>query len=87
MQETFILGDTAFIKVHNTTKNWITEETDWIQYTCYNATGGVLGTYKLYIGSIDTKKNAQKIFALTAPAGTESIKITDSKMVYWTEWS
>jgi hypothetical protein len=87
VQDTFILGDTAFMKVQNVSKNWITEETDWIEYTCYDAAGGALKTYKLYIGSIDTKKNMQKIFMLTAPEGTAKIQITNSKITYWTEWS
>lgn len=87
VQDTFILGNTIFMKVRNKTSNWITEEIDYIKYTCYDATGNAICTETLHIGVIDTKNHPQKIFVLTAPVGTAEIKITDSKITYWTEWS
>lgn len=72
----------------NTTKNWITEETDWVEYTCYDAQGNVVkSATKIHIGSIDTKKHPSKTFAFNVPAGTAEVKLTNCKIVYWTEWS
>ena len=72
----------------NATKNWITEETDWVEYTCYDANGNVVkAATKIYIGCIDTKKHPTKTFAFNVPAGTAEVKLTNSKIVYWTEWS
>ena len=87
VKDAFVLGDTVFMMVYNSTTNWITEEIDWIKVTCYDANGAVLKTIQLYIGAIDTKKNSQKIYVLDAPAGTTEIKITESKITYWTEWA
>ena len=71
----------------NATKNWITEETDYVQYTCYDKDGTVIKTETIYIGCIDTRKNPSKTFALTVPANAAEVKITNSKITYWTEWS
>ena len=71
----------------NYTTNWITEETDYVKYTYYNAAGTKIKTETLYIGVIDTKKNKTKTFEFDVPANTASVKITTSKIVYWTEWA
>ena len=71
----------------NRTSNWITEETDYVVYTCYDADGNSLGTGTIYIGCIDTKKHPEKTFNFNVPANTAEVKITNSKIVYWTEWS
>ena len=71
----------------NYTSNWITEETDYIQYTYYNAAGEAIKTENLYIGVIDTKKHPIKTFTFNVPANAASVKITNSKIVYWTEWA
>lgn len=71
----------------NYTSNWITEETDYVQYTYYNAAGTKLKTVTLYIGVIDTKKHPTKTFEFDLPANAASVKITKSKIVYWTEWA
>ena len=71
----------------NYTSNWITEETDYVQYTYYNAVGTKIKTETLYIGVIDTKKHPTKTFEFDVPANAASVKITKSKIVYWTEWS
>ena len=70
----------------NYTSNWITEETDYIKYTYYKD-GTSKGTKTLYIGVIDTKKNPSKTFEFDVPAYTTKVKITSSKIVYWTEWT
>lgn len=71
----------------NYTTNWITEETDYVQYTYYNAAGTKIKTATIYIGVIDTKKNKTKTFEFDLPATAASVKITKSKIVYWTEWA
>ena len=72
----------------NKTKNWITEETDWVEYTCYDADGNVVqSATKIYIGCIDTKKNPTKTFRFDVPANTAEVRLTNSKIVYWTEWA
>ena len=72
----------------NYTTNWITEETDYVQYTVYDAAGKALESNKtLYIGCIDTKKNKIKSFSFIVPDNAAQVKLTGSKIVYWTEWS
>lgn len=72
----------------NYTSNWITEETDYVVYTCYDATDTVVQTgTNIYIGCIDTKKNPMKTFEFDVPATTAEVKLTSSKIVYWTEWA
>lgn len=68
--------------------NWITEETDYVLYTCYDKDGNaVQNATKLGIGCIDTKKYVSKTFTFNVPADTAEVRITRSKIVYWTEWS
>lgn len=72
----------------NYSSNWITEETDYIEYTCYDKNGKVVqAATRMAIGCIDTKGNAQKTFAFSVPASTAEVRITGGKIVYWTEWS
>lgn len=72
----------------NYTSNWITEEIDYIQYTCYDKDGKVVQkSTKLMIGVIDTKKNKEKTFTFSVPATTYEVRITKSKITYWTEWA
>ena len=72
----------------NYTSNWITEETDYVKYTCYDAAGQKIGSDQtIYIGCIDTKKHPVKTFEFDVPATTAEVKLTSSKIVYWTEWS
>ena len=71
----------------NYTSNWITEETDWVEYTCYDKNGNVVqAATKLHIGCIDTKKNPVRSYTFTVPAATAEVRLTDCKIVYWTEW-
>ena len=71
----------------NYTSNWITEETDYVQYTYYKANGTKIKTVTLYIGVIDTKKHPVKTFEFDLPDTAASVKITKSQITYWTEWS
>lgn len=71
----------------NYTSNWITEETDYVQYTYYNAAGTKIKTVTLYIGVIDTKKYPVKTFEFDLPVNAASVKITKSQITYWTEWA
>lgn len=72
----------------NNTKNWITEETDWVEYTCYDAAGNVVqSATKIYIGCIDTKKHPSKTFEMDVPADTAEVRISNCRINYWTEWS
>lgn len=82
-----IVDRTVTLTFQNYTTNWITEETDWVQYTAYDADGNKLETDKIYIGCIDTKKYKVKSFTFDVPDNTAEVKLTDSKIVYWTEWS
>ena len=79
------IGVTLTFKNYST---WITEETDYVLYTCYDKDGNVVqNATKLSIGCIDTKKHPQRTFTFTVPAATAEVRITRSKIVYWTEWS
>ena len=79
---------TVSLTFKNYTRNWITEETNWVAYTCYDANGNVVkSATKIYIGCIDTKINPEKTFSFTVPKNTAEIKLTNSSIVYWTEWA
>ena len=71
----------------NYTTNWITEETDYVTYTCYDKDGRVVKRANLMIGVIDTKKHPVKEFVFEVPADTSEVRITKSKITYWTEWA
>ena len=67
---------------------YITEETNWVAYTCYGADGSVVqAATKIYIGCIDTKNYKIKTFNFTVPKNTAEIKLTNSSIIYWTEWA
>lgn len=72
----------------NYSSNWITEETNWVEYTCYDKNGNVVQkATKIMIGVIDTKNNKVKTFEFNVPAATAQVTITNSNIVYWTEWA
>ena len=72
----------------NSSANWITEETDYVEYTCYDKHGNVLlQNERIMIGSIDTKTNKEKSYTFDVSADTAEVKLTNSKIVYWTEWA
>ncbi len=72
----------------NYNSRFITEESNWVEYTCYDADGNaVQGATKIYIGCIDTKDYKIKTFDFQVPANTAEVRLTNSKIVYWTEWA
>lgn len=71
----------------NHSAKWITEETDYVMFACYDKNGKVLESAKVMIGCIDTKKNKEKTFYINVPADTAEVRLIKSKIVYWTEWS
>ena len=82
-----IVDRTVTLTFKNYTTNWITEETDYVKWTAYDAAGKALKTDTIYIGCIDTKKNKEKSFTFDVPDATAQVKLTSSKIVYWTEWA
>lgn len=87
VEDAYRVGDEVTLTFRNYTTNWITEETNWVQVTCYNVDGNALESITIYIGSIDTKKNKEKSFTFAVPADTAKVALTSSKIVYWTEWA
>ena len=78
---------TVSLTFQNYTSNWITEETDYVKWTAYDADGDALETGTIYIGCIDTKKNKIKTFTFDVPDATAAVAITSSHITYWTEWA
>ncbi len=87
VKESYVLGRVAFVALRNASSKWITEETAKVEYVCYDAAGVALETDYLYLGSIDTKKKREKIFAIVMPEGTAEIRLGKASIIYWTEWS
>lgn len=76
------------LTVENSDKSFITEETDYVVYACYDKDGNaVQQSTKLYLGCIDTKTNKKKTYTFTVPASTAEVRIVQSKITYWTEWN
>lgn len=71
----------------NCTSNWITEETDYVDCTAYDKNGKVLMVERIYLGVIDTKRHPVRTYELSVPAAAYEVKITKSKITYWTEWA
>ena len=82
-----IVDRTVSLTFQNYTSNWITEETDYVEWTAYDADGNKLKVGTIYIGCIDTKKNKIKTFTFDVPDATAKVAITNSKITYWTEWA
>ena len=78
------------VKIKNESTGWITEETDYVKYACYDKDGKELkGTDDyfgyFYLGCLEVGDEEE--FVVNLPAGTAEVKLVDSKIVYWTEWS
>lgn len=78
------------ISIKNENKNWITQETDWVKYACFDKDGKELkgeGEYfgTIYLGCMETGEVITETFTL--PAGTVEVRLVDSEIVYWTPWS
>ena len=72
----------------NVSSNWITEETDYLVYACYDANGNVVQkNVKLALGIIDTKKYYVRTYSVDLPANTAELRFTKSQITYWTEWA
>lgn len=71
----------------NYTSNWITEETDYVQYICYDEEGTPLKRGTISLGVIDTKKHPVRTYEFDVPADTYEVKLSKSKITYWTEWA
>lgn len=88
VEDAFIVDRTVTLTFRNYTTNWITEETDYVKYRCYDAANKKIEDGTIYIGCIDTKKNRVKTFTFDVPDNTAKVSIlTTTKITYWTEWS
>lgn len=72
------------------TQKWITEETNYVTYACYDKDGNPLKGKDasfgyFYIGCLEAGKDIE--FKVTLPAGTARVELTGAKIVYWTPWS
>lgn len=72
------------------TQKWITEETNYVTYACYDKDGKELkGEDEMfgyfYIGCLEAGQEIE--FKVTLPAGTTKVELTGAKIVYWTPWS
>lgn len=81
---------TVSLEIQNVTTGWMTEETGYYEYTCYDKAGKVLTLAdeifgKIYIGQI--RAGQSKTFTFTIPEGTRRVEITGYDIRYWTEWS
>ena len=68
---------------------WITEETNYVTYACYDSNGNELKGKNqnfgyLYIGCLEAGDVID--FDVTLPTGTTKVVITGAKIVYWTPW-
>lgn len=71
-------------------QQWITEETDYVTYACYDKKGKPLqgddDTFGyLYLGCLENGEETS--FSVVLPKGTASVKLTGAKIGYWTPWS
>jgi len=71
-------------------QQWITQETDYVTYACYDKKGNPLqgdddNFGYLYLGCLEDGKDIT--FTVVLPKGTDSVRLTGAKVVYWTPWS
>lgn len=70
---------------------WITEETNYVNYKCYDKDGKLLTNPDdeifgyLYLGCLEVGEEVT--FSVELPKGTAEVKLTDASIVYWTPWS
>ena len=81
---------TVSVEVKNVTTKWMTEETNYLVYTCYDREGNVLTLPdeifgRIYIGQIRAGKS--KTFTFAIPEGTRRVEVTGYHIAYWTEWA
>ena len=91
-----VIGEVSYtkpmvsIEIKNVTTKWMTEETNYLEYTCYDKKGNVLTLNdelfgKIYMGALRAGKSVTKTFAI--PTGTTRVEITGYSITYWTEWA
>ena len=69
---------------------WITEETDYVTYACYDKDGKALmgdddAFGYLYLGCLEEGQEVS--FSVALPKGTATVALTGAKIAYWTPWS
>ncbi|MBR0447311.1 MAG: hypothetical protein IIX28_02455 [Clostridia bacterium] len=69
---------------------WITEETDYVTYACYDKDGKALkgdddAFGYLYLGCLEEGQEVS--FSVALPKGTATVALTGAKITYWTPWS
>ena len=74
----------------NTSPQWMTEETSYVEYTCTDSEGNVLtledkyyGT--LYIGMLEVGE--RDTYTITLPEGTAKLEFGYCRIVYWSQWT
>lgn len=88
--EVTLRGQTVYMEVCNISATWMTEETAYYQYTCYDKNGRVLTLSEetfgyIYLGQL--RAGRSKTYTFTLPQGTRRVEITGYHVPYWTEWS
>lgn len=83
--DTSEMDGTVYFSIDNKTTKWMTEESNYIIYTCRDAEGNVVLTKNLYIGAV--RANSTKRYEIVLPEGTKELCLTDHKIEYWTEWA
>ncbi len=83
--EVFEQDGVVHFSIVNKTTKWMTEETNYIEYTCRDADGNVLAVKNLYIGSV--RANSTHRYEIPLPEGTKELSLTKHKIEYWTEWA
>ena len=77
------------ITIKNESKNWINQETDWVQFACYDKDGKELKGEgelfgRIYLGCLECGDSITETINL--PVGTAKVEITNCEIVYWTPW-
>ena len=77
------------VTIKNESKNWINQETDWVQFTCFDKDGKELKGEgeqfgRIYLGCLEYDKSVTS--TITLPAGTAKVEITNCEIIYWTPW-
>lgn len=83
--DVFEMDGTVYFSIDNKTTKWMTEESNYVVYTCRDANGDVLAVKNLYIGAV--RANSIHRYEIVLPEGTKELALTGFKIEYWTEWS
>ena len=82
-------GYVVTLTLVNTSTQWMTEETSYVEYTCTDAEGNVLtlaDTYygALYMGMLEAGE--RRTYTITLPEGTAKLEFGVCRIVYWSQW-